>query len=91
MDYLRKNDGVLSVSQLNDYLKMLMDGDRLLANVYLRGEISNFKYYASSPAPQIPEGPKNTFAPEQDQPLTFSPCHFLNPFQRNTGNGKAAA
>ncbi|MBR3894570.1 MAG: exodeoxyribonuclease VII large subunit [Clostridia bacterium] len=48
MDYLRKNDGVLSVSQLNDYLKMLMDGDRLLANVYLRGEISNFKYYASS-------------------------------------------
>jgi len=48
MDYLRKNDGVLSVSQLNDYLKMLMDGDRLLVNVYLRGEISNFKYYASS-------------------------------------------
>ncbi len=48
MDYLRKNDGVLSVSQLNDYLKMLMDGDRLLSSVYVRGEISNFKYYASS-------------------------------------------
>lgn len=48
MELVRKNDGVLAVSQLNDYLKMLMDGDRLLSNVFVRGEISNFKYYASS-------------------------------------------
>ncbi|MBQ9132227.1 MAG: exodeoxyribonuclease VII large subunit [Clostridia bacterium] len=34
--------GLLSVSQLNDYLKMLLDGDRVLSNVFVRGEISNF-------------------------------------------------
>lgn len=33
---------VLSVSQLNEYLKMLMDGDRVLSGVFIRGEISNF-------------------------------------------------
>ena len=32
----------LSVSQLNDYLKMIMDGDRVLSSVWVRGEISNF-------------------------------------------------
>ena len=42
------NKTLLSVSQLNDYLKMLMDGDRVLSNLCVRGEISNFKYYASS-------------------------------------------
>ena len=45
MDISKK---MLSVSQLNDYLKMLMDGDRVLSGVFIRGEISNFKYYASS-------------------------------------------
>lgn len=33
--------GPLSVSQVNDYLKMLMDGDRVLSNLFVRGEISN--------------------------------------------------
>ncbi len=33
---------VLSVSQLNEYLKMLMDSDRILSDVFVRGEISNF-------------------------------------------------
>ena len=33
---------MLSVSQLNEYLKMLLDGDTALSNVYVRGEISNF-------------------------------------------------
>ncbi|MBQ9415581.1 MAG: exodeoxyribonuclease VII large subunit [Clostridia bacterium] len=34
---------VLSVEQLNLYVKMKMDQDPLLQNVYVRGEISNFK------------------------------------------------
>ena len=33
---------VLSVGQLNEYLKMHMDSDPLLSNVLIRGEISNF-------------------------------------------------
>lgn len=33
---------VLSVSQLNEYLKMLVDSNTLLSNVLIRGEISNF-------------------------------------------------
>ena len=33
---------LLSVTQLNDYLKMLVDGDRVLSSVFVRGEISNF-------------------------------------------------
>ena len=32
----------LSVSQLNEYLKMLLDGDPVVSSVYVRGEISNF-------------------------------------------------
>lgn len=39
---------VLSVSQVNTYIKSLMDGDRLLTNIYLRGEISNFKNHIAS-------------------------------------------
>ena len=37
-----KNDGVLSVSQLNTYVKSLLDGDDVLQWVSVRGEISNF-------------------------------------------------
>ncbi len=37
----------LSVSEVNDYLKMLIDGDRVMANIYVRGEISNCKQYSS--------------------------------------------
>ena len=40
----------LSVTQLNEYLKMLLDGDRVLSNVFVRGEISNFKLYSSGHA-----------------------------------------
>ena len=40
--------GALSVTQLNEYLKMLLDGDRFLGDVFVRGEISNFKHQISS-------------------------------------------
>ena len=33
---------LLTVSQLNEYMKMLVDGDPVLCNVFVRGEISNF-------------------------------------------------
>ena len=38
---------VYSVSQVNGYLKRLMDGDGLLAGLLVRGEISNYKKYPS--------------------------------------------
>ena len=41
---------MLSVTQLNEYLKMVLDGDRVLSNVFVRGEISNFKLYSSGHA-----------------------------------------
>lgn len=42
--------GILSVSQLNEYLRMMMDGDRVLSSVFIRGEISNYKLYSSGHA-----------------------------------------
>ena len=38
---------VYSVTQVNNYLKDLMDRDRNLAAVFVRGEISNYKAYPS--------------------------------------------
>ena len=35
--------GILSVSQINEYLRMMMDGDRVLTSVFIRGELSNYK------------------------------------------------
>ena len=40
----------LSVTQLNEYLKMVIESDRVLSNVFVRGEISNFKLYSSGHA-----------------------------------------
>lgn len=37
-----KNTTVLTVSQLNTYVKSIIDGDMLLHNVFVVGEISNF-------------------------------------------------
>lgn len=42
--------GIFSVSQINEYLRMMMDGDRVLSSVFIRGEISNFKLYSSGHA-----------------------------------------
>ena len=38
---------ILSVTQLNEYIKGILDSDRLLSAVYVRGEISNYKLYPS--------------------------------------------
>lgn len=38
---------VLSVSQINDYIKTLIDRDAVLAEIAVKGEISNYKVYPS--------------------------------------------
>ncbi len=38
---------VLSITQINEYIRGLMDRDASLASVYVRGEISNYKVYPS--------------------------------------------
>ncbi len=37
----------VTVSQLNEYIKMLLDSQPALRRIYVRGEISNFKEYSS--------------------------------------------
>lgn len=38
---------VLSITQINEYIRTLMDGDALLSGLAVRGEISNYKVYPS--------------------------------------------
>ena len=38
---------VLTISQINEYIRSMMDGDRLLNAVAVKGEISNYKMYPS--------------------------------------------
>ena len=40
-------DKVFSVSELNEYIKDLLDSDNILRGVYVRGELSNCKLYPS--------------------------------------------
>ncbi len=43
-----KFPGALTVTQLNEYIKGILDHDPRLTDVYLRGEISNFKNHYST-------------------------------------------
>ena len=45
-----QDKSLFSVTQVNEYLKMLLDGDRVLSSIFVRGEISNFKLYSSGHA-----------------------------------------
>lgn len=38
---------VLSITQINEYIRSMMDSDALLAGVAVRGEVSNYKMYPS--------------------------------------------
>jgi len=40
-------DQILSVSELNSYIKELIDSDALLTGVFVKGELSNYKMYPS--------------------------------------------
>ena len=38
---------VLTITQINEYIRAMMDNDRLLVNAAVKGEISNYKVYPS--------------------------------------------
>jgi len=38
---------IITVTQINEYIRAMMDGDRLLNNLAIKGEISNYKLYPS--------------------------------------------
>ena len=38
---------VMSITQVNEYIRKMMDADVLLAGLAVRGEISNYKMYPS--------------------------------------------
>ena len=44
---MREERPILSVTQVNEYIKGLLDRDGLLSGVFVRGELSNYKMYPS--------------------------------------------
>ena len=40
-------DRIYSVSEVNEWVKTLLDSDERLASIYVRGELSNYKVYPS--------------------------------------------
>ena len=47
-DLVEAQNRFLTVTQLNEYVKMLMDSNPVLKNVWIKGEISNFKNHYST-------------------------------------------
>ena len=43
-----QRDSTFSVTQINEYVKMTLESNPVLSDVWLRGEISNFKSNYSS-------------------------------------------
>lgn len=41
------NEKIFTVSEINNYIKSLIQNDILLSHLYVKGEISNFKYHTS--------------------------------------------
>ena len=41
------NEKIFTVSEINNYIKFLLQDDILLSHLYVKGEISNFKYHSS--------------------------------------------
>ena len=44
---MRQEPSVLSPTQVGMYIKSVMERDRLLSGIMVRGEISNYKLYPS--------------------------------------------
>lgn len=42
-----RNDAIMTVSELNNFIKSMFDNNRLLSSVYVKGEISNFVSHRS--------------------------------------------
>ena len=38
---------IYAVSQVNEYIKSMLDRDELLSEIFIRGELSNYKVYPS--------------------------------------------
>ena len=43
-----QGDGAITVTELNEYIKAKIDGDRFLSHVAVKGEISNFTNHYKS-------------------------------------------
>src|SRR5690348_3428461 len=44
---MHSNERILSIKELNRYIKMKLESDVLLQDVWIRGEISNYTHHAS--------------------------------------------
>jgi len=44
---INMTEEIFSVSEINEYIKTMLDADSLLSRVYVRGELSNYKMYPS--------------------------------------------
>jgi exodeoxyribonuclease VII large subunit len=49
-EVLMSNSKIFTVSEINYYIKSILDNDILLSNLYIKGEISNYKLHSSGHA-----------------------------------------